>query len=266
MFTSKQKILVGVAVLVAVLLVAGSYFGSRWLFGPDIKPTPEHLLTAEPSYFTSVSRGTPSVSGADWVSELEQSFSDTDSATESDSTQIDEDLEAQLAALSDEEFTALAEALEQEETKSSKYPPVPDGFPSDLKPVWLEDYFDEDDFSNHVTMYRVLIELWNQGDHDFVNGSIDTDTGKVYPLYHDVVYVTWDSYFREGPNGEPIEVKYLSSNLGTHDTVGSFNDAGEDLFTEEEIMSGAYLTKYPGLKLVDYNSAGYHPANVLNDY
>ena len=112
MFTTRQKLFLGGAVLLSVLLVVGSYFGSRWLFGPDVEPT------AEPSYATSVSHDTPSVSGTDWVSELEASLSDTDSATE-----IDEGLEAQLAALSDEDLTALAEALEQEDGVQNEVTP-----------------------------------------------------------------------------------------------------------------------------------------------
>ena len=112
MFTIRQKLVIGGAVLLSVLLVAGSYFGSRGLFGPDIEPTPEPLLTAEGScYGTSVSHDSPSVSGVDLVSGSEEELF-SDSETESDSTEIDEELEAQLAALSDEELTALAEALE----------------------------------------------------------------------------------------------------------------------------------------------------------
>ncbi|MDE0185399.1 MAG: hypothetical protein OXP71_08055 [Candidatus Poribacteria bacterium] len=265
MFTIRQKLFLGGAVLLSVLLVAGSYFGSRWLFGPDVEPTPEHLLTAERSYATSVSPDTPSVSGTDWVSELEQSLSDADdSETETDSAKIDEDLEAQLAALSDEELTALAEALEQEEAESSKYPEVPDGFP--MTPVWLEDYFHERDFSAHVTLYRALIELWNRGNHDFVNGTLDEDTGRVYPIYPDVIYVKWDSYTREGPDGESIEVPYISARLGASSTVDPLLNSDEDLFTEEEILSGAYKTKFPGIKLVEYDNAGYDLTTLLGDY
>ena len=194
----------------------------------------------------------------------DESSGDSHLITDSDSTSIDQELEAQLAALSDEELTALAEALEKDEGQSSKYPPVPEGFPE--TPVWFEDYFDETRHAKHVTMYRVLIELWNRGDRDFVSGVYEHHNGRVYPLYQDVVYVEWDSYTRDGPDGEPIEVKYISGTLGTHDTIGDVNDAGEDLFTEEEIMSGAYKTKYPDLKLVDYDSAGYDPASILNDY
>ena len=259
MFTIRQKLLLCGSVLIAALLIAGSYFGSRWLFGPDVEPTLEHVSTARPAVATSVSPDTLSVSETDWVSELEQTLSDaddTDSETESNSIQIEDELEAQLAALSDEELTALAEALEQDEGESSKYPPVPEGFPSNLKPVWLKDYFDEDSHANHVTMYRVLIELWNQGDRGFVNGIIAGDNGRVYPLYHDVVYVEWDSYVYDGPDGEPIELPYISSELGTENRG----------LVARPITMDEIRTKYPNLKLVDYDSAGYDPATILDDY
>ena len=267
MFSTRQKLFLGGAVLLSVLLVVGSYFGSRWLFGPDVEPTPEHVSTVTPTVVSSGSPDTLSVSGTDWVSELEQSLSDgdhTDSEPESDSTDIDEELEAQLAALTDEQLTALAAALEQEETESSKYPAVPDGFPT--TPVWLESYFDEDVHANHVILYRVLIELWNQGDHDFTGGVSDADTGKVHPIYPDVIYVDWDSYVREGPDGESIEVPYITARFGAYSTIEPLLNSDNQLFTEEEILSGAYKTKFPGIRLVDYDSAGYDPASVLDEY
>ena len=257
MFSTRQKLFLGGAVLLSVLLVAGSYFGSRWLFGPDVEPTPERLLTAEPAVVTSLSPDTLSVSGTDWVSELEASLSDTDPATESDSIQIDEGLEAQLAALSDEEFTALAEALEQDEGESSKYPAVPEGYPENLTPVWLKDYFDEDLYADHVILGRVAIELWNQGERGFVNVVGDgLPVRKVYLLYPDVVYVSWNSSVREGPDGEPIEVPYISSWLGTPDTV-------EPLLNSE----GRPSTEPPsGVEYVKFSHAGYDPATILDDY
>ena len=79
MSTRKQKLSVGDAVLFAVLLVAGSYFGSRWIHSPDVESVPEHLLTAEPH---SVSINRPvhaavfqdilSVSETDLMSEEEE--------------------------------------------------------------------------------------------------------------------------------------------------------------------------------------------------
>jgi hypothetical protein len=263
MFTNRQKLFLGGAVLLSVLLVAGSYFGSRWLFGPDIEPTPEHLLTAERSYATSVSHDTPSVSGADLMSGSEDELF-SDSETQSDSTKIDEELEAQLAALSNEELSAFAEALEQDEGESSKYPAVPDGFPT--TPVWLKSYFDEDLHANHVIIGRVLIELWNQGDHDFTGATLSGSNGRVYPIYPDVIYVEWDSYVREGPDGESIEVPYITARLGASSTIEPLLNSDNRLFTEEEILSGAYKSKFPGIRLVDYDSAGYDPARVLDDY
>ena len=47
MFTKQQKLLMGGALLFAVLLVAGSYFGSRRLYVPDVEPVPEQLLSNE---------------------------------------------------------------------------------------------------------------------------------------------------------------------------------------------------------------------------
>ena len=152
----------------------------------------------------------------------------------------------------------------------SDFPEVPEGFPEDLTPVWLKKHFDEQSHSGHVIMYRVLIELWNQGDHDFVNAVLAN--GKVYPLYPDVVYVEWDSHIRKIPDGESIEVLYISGTLGTpHATSKLNNNLRGKVFNEaemKEVMAGegAFMAKHPGLKLVDYNKAGHKPKDVLVDY
>ena len=72
MFTRQQKLLMGGVFLFAVLLVAGSYFGSRWLHGPDVEAVPEHLLTAEPRS-VSVNRPVHASVSQDilWVSETD---------------------------------------------------------------------------------------------------------------------------------------------------------------------------------------------------
>ena len=154
------------------------------------------------------------------------------------------------------------------------FPEVPEGYPADLKPVWLEDYFDEDRFADHVIMGRVLIELWNQGERGFVNVVGDgIPVRKVYPLYPDVVYVQWGDHDEPGPDGEPL--KYISLALGTRDAVrftSSVNRTDEfKHLTEAEMVEmmageGPYMAQYPGLKLVDYSKAGYKPKDVLVDY
>ena len=206
MFTNRQKLFLGGAVLLSVLVVAGSYFGSRWLF-PML-----HLRQ----------------------------------------NTLSEDLHF----LTNEKLAVLEQDL-------GKYPAVPEGYPENLNPVWLEDYFDENLHAPHVIMGRVAIELWNQGKRGFVNITIDYRSGKVYLLYPGVVYVTWSNYSREGPDGEPIQVPYISHWLGTPSTVNPLLDSDGRIFTEQEIMSGTYMTMYPDVQFVNYNDAGYDPATIL---
>ena len=159
-----------------------------------------------------------------------------------------------------------------DEAESNDFPEVPEGFSPNLKSivVWLAPGYQEGDKPNHEIMYRVLIELWNQGDHGFVNGIRDGHTGKIYPLYPNALYITWTDHPAElGPDGEPM--KYLSSHLHTGDAVKFVSDARDKRFTKEEVEEmmageGAYMAKYPGLKLVDYKKAGYKPKDVLVDY
>ena len=75
------------------------------------------------------------------------------------------------------------------------YPEVPTGYPTHLLPVW---HWSEERQQRHTSsrlesfelMDRVLIKLWNQGDRDF-DGVVRDNHGKVYPLYKDIIYVTW---------------------------------------------------------------------------
>lgn len=207
MITKRQKLFLGGAVLLSVLLAVGSYFGSRWLFP---------------------------------VSNLHQ---DT--------------LSQELKALADEKLAVLKQYIRKE------YPAVPEGYPENLKPVWLEDYFDENLHAPHVIMQRVAIELWNQGERGFVNITMDYHSGKVYLLYPGVVYVTWSNYSREDPDGQSIQVPYISHWLGTPSTVDPLLNSNGQIFTEQEIMSGVYMTMYPGVEFVNYNDAGYDPATIL---
>lgn len=151
------------------------------------------------------------------------------------------------------------------------YPAVPEGFPANLKPVWLENYFNENLHFDHVIMSRVAIELWNQGERGFVNVIGDgIPLKKVYLIYPDVLYVTWtDSPDEVGPDGKPM--KYLSNHTGTRDAVKFVSDSKGKYFTEAEVKDmmageGDYIAQYPDLKLVDYNKAGYKPKDVLVDH
>ncbi len=262
LFTSKQKLVIGGAILFAVLFVVGSYFGSHWYYG-DIDPVPEHLLTIEPR---------PSIVNQE-VSQEKLVFGSQDTAgLESSSVAETGELSGgdvvstPLPDITDDELDALLQDLDESPDEKGDFPEVPDGFPSDLTPIWIEyPNYRKGDVSDHETMYRVLIKLWNQGDHDFVNGVYMYGNGRVYPLYRDVLYVTWDEDEIDEPDGGKRKFRYISSALGTHARANP--EDGWAFFTPKEMMTEGYnyKAKYPDLKLVDYDSAGYAPETFLDD-
>lgn len=144
----------------------------------------------------------------------------------------------------------------EDETAEEKrdFPPVPEGFPSDLTPVWLTlPGYQKGDMPEHELIYRVLIKLWNQGERGFINGAFIY--GKVYPLYPDVVYVKWGYAVTHDEGGNPTPYRYIATSMGTH---------ARD-FTTEDFVTGDWETKYPGTKFVAYDDAGYDPYTFLTD-
>ena len=254
-FTGKQKLVIGGAILFAVLFVVGSYFGSHWYYG-EVEPVPEHLLTIEPPP-PGVNQQTPVSSSQD--TERLESSSVTGELSGGDV------VSTPLADITEDELDALLQELDESPDEKGDFPEVPDGFPSDLTPVWIEfPNYQKGDMYEHEMIYRVLIKLWNQGDHDFVNGVYQHDNSRVYPLYHNVVYVEWSSEAIDSPDGE-IEFRFIKSHLGTHSRGDPKENIVGGLFTIEDMITGAYKAKYPDLKLVDYDSAGYDPETFLDD-
>ena len=100
-------------------------------------------------------------------------------------------------------------------------------------------------FEGLVLLHRVLIKLWNEGDHDFVSGSLEKN-GKVYPLYRDVVYVTWRESKR--PDGT------IQRRIGRF--LSAYNEAIFEQLQNDEIPEG--------VKLVEYHSAGIDPHEFLS--
>ena len=145
--------------------------------------------------------------------------------------------------------------LPQDESETSvidDFPEVPEGFP--MIPVWTEfPNYQKGDMPEHETLYRVLIKLWNQGDRAFINGVLDHNNGRIYPLYPNVIYVKW----REttvGPPDNPITVRVPGSMLGTHARHFSWEDR---IFGLE--------AAYPEIKFVEKQTAGYDPETFLTD-
>ncbi|MYB93441.1 hypothetical protein F4054_23145 [Candidatus Poribacteria bacterium] len=156
----------------------------------------------------------------------------------------------------DVEITAELDMFQHdiEEGVASDFPEIPEGFPENLTPVWVQyPNYQKGDMYNHEMIDRVLIKLWNQGDHDFVNGVYNHNNNKVYPLYYDMIYAEWDEITVETPDG-PITQKLLTHWL-----------SADKFFTPEEVITGIYATKYPGAEFVDFATAGYDPETFLSD-
>ena len=163
------------------------------------------------------------------------------------------------AEFDDAEFASFLLGLEDETAEEKRdFPPVPEGFPSNLTPVWLTlPGYQKGDMPEHESIYRVLLKLWNQGERGFINGAFSNDDGKVYPLYPDVVYVKWGYAVTHDEGGNPTPYRYIATSMGTH--ARDFN------FTTEDYVTGEWETMYPGAKFVSYDDAGYDPYTFLTD-
>ena len=172
-------------------------------------------------------------------------------STDTSSESVDPTVSPSTATNGTEEESLFTESDEESSSPQTRdFPEVPEGFPSGLKPIWLYPYYQKGKFDEHEMIARVLIKLWNQGDHDFVNGIYDRDHKKVYPLYPDVMYVEWGV---EDIGGEKIPM--ITSAGGTQRRI----------FTPQDFINGTWKTKYPGVKLVEMDKAGFDPETFLTD-
>ena len=126
-----------------------------------------------------------------------------------------------------------------------------------MTPLWADDRFpnyQKGDMPEHETLYRVLIKLWNQGDHDFTNGYLDHNNGRVYPLYPDTLYVTWKEEVVDTPEG-PRTLRVPGTFVGTHDRH----------FTPEELYFFGVEASSPEVNFVDKHTSGIDPETFLTD-
>ncbi len=133
----------------------------------------------------------------------------------------------------------IPELLVEAEEKTSKYPPVPDGYP--FTPIWLRSKAEraqipQDQLEEQERLSIAMINLWNKGDHDFTGGVINN--GTFYPLYPDVAYVEWEQY--QEPDG--TSYWYVSGVL-----TGGGNDSSAIM---DQLNNGETP---PGIRIVDIN-------------
>ena len=254
-FATQSKLLIGGAMLFVLLFAIGSYFNIRWYYGEGAV-VPAHLLTVGP-HPPEMNQEIPVSAGpATEPLELPQ-------VPEVEELSGDDPVLTPLPDRTEAEIATLLQDSDPFPFEKRDFPKIPEGFPSDLGPVWIQyPNYQQGDMYYHEMIDRVLIKLWNQGDHNFVDG-VYRD-GKVYPLYRDVIYVEWSDETIDGPDRK-TQFRSIKSVLGVHTSGSPQTDVVGWLFTVEEIISGAYKTAYPGLKLVNYEDGGYNPKTFLDD-
>ena len=130
--------------------------------------------------------------------------------------------------------------------KKIERPQVPPDFPFPV--VWLqpkEKIVGINELTERELWGLVMVKKWNEGDRDFVGAAMDTDTGKVYLYYPNVVYVKWED--TELPDG--TITKYASKMSG-----------GDSTITDQ--VSNGILP--PGVLVLDMDASGIDPYAYLS--
>ena len=158
----------------------------------------------------------------------------------------------------DADFELMLTTTDEEVTEEkADFPPIPEGFLENIPPPpWMGiPGYKKGDLPGIEKVAYVLIKLWNQGERGFVGGALSESNGRVYPLYHDVLYVKWGESTHYQSDGVSLKFKRIATSFGTHPRN----------FTREDFITGEWKTKYPGLKFVDKTDAGYDPDTFLTD-
>lgn len=132
-------------------------------------------------------------------------------------------------------------------SKKIERPQVPSDFPFPV--VWLqpkEKAVSIDELTQRELWGLVMVKKWNEGDRGFVGAAMDTDTGKVYLYYPNVVYVKWED--TQLPDG--TITKYASK------------ISGGDSAISDQVMEGILP---PGVLVLDMDASGIDPYAYLSD-
>ncbi len=118
----------------------------------------------------------------------------TTSTAEKPTNKIGERTETNTDKPTESVNIAISETDNTEEVRMSphgfgEYPEIPEDFPGKENITWGKDS------AGIEIINRVLIKLWIEGEKNFRGGG--TDRGKVYPWYHDTIYVTFSEYKNE---------------------------------------------------------------------
>ena len=142
-----------------------------------------------------------------------------------------------------DDFVSGEESAEGEDVPVSPfgfgpYPEIPDGFPFDNP--WDVPTTN----AAFELMHRVQIKLWNEGKHP---EGMAWENGRVYPIYPNTIYVTWD--YVENDDGT---IERYPSQV----TSGTLSSSDEALLDEGIVPSGVIV--------YDHNESGIDPYSYLN--
>ena len=132
------------------------------------------------------------------------------------------------------------------------YPEVPADLPETIHIPWNWSQEMRHKFQDHLRdfelMTRVLIKLWNEGDHGFTGGEMQN--GIVYPKYPDTVYVRYTADFEE------VEDGFIESS--SVDISAGHGVSDQDI---EMIRKGETP---PGIRVLDMDVDGINAYSFLN--
>jgi len=160
-----------------------------------------------------------------------------------------------------EDFVSEVEAPAEEVPVSpfgfGPYPEVPSDFPKAV--IWQgseekrQKFADDGRLEDMELIDRVLIKLWNQGDHEWRGAKRDDLNGKVYPLYRNRIYVKhWIEIPVEGGQIMPFPAGGTSGG----------SDWKPDRYLPIFYESGGQLPDH--IQFIDQDAAGYDPYTFLN--
>ena len=216
------------AFVVALFFVVGAHVVSNWYYG-KVELPPSSMET----YVSEWTDNTPPGADID-LSDL------TSTSAKLDSTQSNDLEDKPLTSESDSyELTPEDEALLLEHFAETlppprresphglgPYPDIPPDYPR--QNIWddLEDLNENNPFGrssiDHELMHRVLIKLWNQGKK--AEGAVlDSDNGRVYPMYKDTVYINWS----EDENEDGSVDRYIGR-YRCHPSLKDYRDSVEN--------------------------------------
>ena len=199
MFLFRSRWVVG-ALILALLIVTGSYFGGQWWYSRDDfhhestevedKKRSSKADTSAPA----VDAPTPAVDAATPADEPLAPVDESPAPVDESSVPVDSspqttEADGELDSTDPEKVSPFG---------FGPYPEVPASFPNDV--IWsdalknLRERWSDERLKNLELMHRVLIKLWTQG---YRASSATMDDGKMYPLFPNTVYVRWEEYVED---------------------------------------------------------------------